>query len=335
MIFARKGPRYLFFHSLNPSILENFLINLSGGESTELSDALEKSGENDTIVFLPIDKTKRRVGSTERVIYVPHSPLVVISEMINNGLTDNIIRIDSGAGQIVMRIPEKANKVIEQIRERYHSEPVSLYEAIEKGTADETILSFTDKAIRNKIHSLDLIKENLLIKRPVEKLVQELRRDAVRYITHGLDIDEWYELRINIYDSRENYKLQYQRLSMVLSDLEAGFILGESWTRDHAIALLSVVAYQIRLFTFLSPEEIKGILLSLEYDSEGNRLVDYDLYFKNRKINWHRAAGEWENIDRVSLSLEMREKLLSNLSAETLENLKIIEKKLRSNIDSK
>jgi len=329
MNFVRKGPRYLFFNSKYSNQLEEFFLKFLNGELTKLSDALEKSQEEDCIAFIiPNDVNKVRIKGTESVIFLPDSPFVVMEEIINHGMTDIINNVDSGAGQIVMRIPRDGKEVIQEIEETYQAKPVNLVEAIDQGTADDTILSFTDKPIRNKVKSLDLIKKNLLISKPVHNLYQELRRDAVRYITHGLDQDQWYELKINIYDSRDRYTLQYQRLSLILSDLEAGFILGESWTKDHAIALFSVIAYQIRLFTFLSPDEIKRILLSLEYDKNGKRLVDYDLYYNSKKVNWYKVVNKGKKIDRVNLAMGMRQELIANMSQETLDKLNNLEKQL-------
>lgn len=332
MNFVRKGPRYLFFRSNDIDNLEDFFLTALKGKSTELSDALEKSEEDDCIAFLiPFSPERRSKVDKERVIYLPDSPFLVMEEIINSGITGLIEDIDSGAGQMVMRIPHNGQEVIKEIEETYNAKTVNLIEAIFQGRPEDTILSFTDKPIRSKVKSLNLIKENLLIRRPIHQLLQELRRDAVRYITHGLNQDQWYELKINIYDSHDHYQLQYKRLSLVLSDLEAGFILGESWTKDHAIALFSVIAYQIRLFTFLSPKEIKRILLSLEYNSNGKRLVDYDLYYNSKKISWHKVVEKKRNSDRVILAKGMREELLSNLSSETIKKLSKYESQLFEN----
>lgn len=328
MNFVRKGPRYLFFRTREPKSLVNFMQDSLSGIMTEVHQALEQGEEDNTIAFItPQERKKTRVNDAVNIIFLPLSPLVIMEEIVNQKITDIIHKIDSGAGQIVMRIPENGEKIINEIKETYQARSVDLIKGIDRGEASDTILSFTDKPIRTRVNSLNLIKENLLISQPVNSLLKELRRDAIRFITHGLQEQEgqWYELKINIYDSHEDYETQYQRLSLVLSDLEAGFILGETWTKDHAIALFSVIAYQIRFFTFLKPEEIKKILLALEYDEKGKRIVDYDLYHKSNKVRWYDVSKVKIKKDRTELGKTLRKELNKNLSSSTIKRLKELE----------
>jgi hypothetical protein len=110
-----------------------------------------------------------------------------------------------------------------------------------------------------------------------------------------------------------------------LSDLEAGIILGESWTKDHAFALFSITAYQIRLFTFLSPLTIKKILFTLEYNLAGERLVDYDLFNKNTKINWSELIPDHNKYERAALARKFREEVMQKVSPEAKEKYQKLE----------
>ncbi|MFW6381179.1 MAG: hypothetical protein ACOCZ3_01425 [Bacillota bacterium] len=243
-------------------------------------------------------------------------------------MTEYIDRIELGPGQVVMRIPRDGHQVIDEIKEAYQAQTIEIARGIEQGGEEATILSFSEAPIRSRVNSLQLIKDNLLIPAPINRVLRELRRDAIRYITHGLEDSQWYEIKINIYDTQNKYEEQYQRLVTVLADLEAGIILGESWTRDHAIALLSVIAYQIRLFTFLSPGEIKRILLSLEYDENGDRLVDFDLYHNSDKVNWYKVIEDGKNYSRPALAVKLRQELYTRLSRSTQAKIEEIEKQL-------
>ena len=104
-----------------------------------------------------------------------------------------------------------------------------------------------------------------------------------------------------------------------LKHLEAGIILGESWTKDHAFALFSITAYQVRLFTFLEPLEIKKILFAFEYSSQGERLVDYDLFNKSKKINWSEILNDNKRYERKDLAFKFRTEIMEELS-ETAKN---------------
>ncbi len=330
MNFVRKGPGYLFLHSEEPEVAANRLLALFEAKKLDFRPALEMACEDDTIVFISLlvsEKTK--VADASHIIVISGKPLALLVNLINKKSTDYIHNIDIAPGQLVMRIPAEGLEVIKEIKEFYRGKVVKFKEGISEGGTGDTIISFTDKPLRSNINSLQLVKQNLLVNKPVNSVYHKLRRDSVRFITHGLDHSQWYELKINIYDSTDSYELQYERLVTVLADMEVGFILGESWTRDHAIALLSVVAYQVRVFSIMAPREIKKILFSLEYNSNGKRIVDYDLYHQSDKISWTSfSTGSYE---RKEIGVKLREELLAQLSDESYERLKELEEELENN----
>jgi hypothetical protein len=109
-----------------------------------------------------------------------------------------------------------------------------------------------------------------------------------------------------------------------------GMVLGESWTKDFAVMLYWVLTYQVRLFTFHTPAEIKKILMALEYSVEGDRLVDFDLYYKNKKIYWYdvnkdRGKGK-SKLDEAKI---YRQNLYEKLSSEDIKTLEEMEKTIR------
>lgn len=324
MNFVRKGPGYLFLRTRTPQRVEKTLATCFGGESAEFCQALEKACEDSTVVFIShIGPEKTRVEDAVSIVLLQDTPPVLLTRVINEELTDIIHHVDIGPGQIVMRIPEAGGEVIQEVRENYGAETVSIREGISCGEVEDTIISFTDRPLRSNIGSLDLVEESLLVSSPYNRVFQKLRQDCVRFITHGLDHSQWYEVKINIYDSDDEYEKQYQRLVTVLSDLEVGFILGESWTKDHAIALLSVIAYQVRIFSIMPPREIKKILLSLEYNDEGKRIVDFDLYHRSEKVSW--SSFRTGSYGRSDLALELKKEIWERLSAETKDKLEELE----------
>jgi hypothetical protein len=115
---------------------------------------------------------------------------------------------------------------------------------------------------------------------------------------------------------------------MVLNELDCGLILGESWGRDAALAFHSVGVYQIRLFTYLEPLEIKRITLGLEYDNDGNRIVDYDLFKKRKKLSWSQVRSK-EYKKRDDLGFYYRKELVKELTEDTKFELMALELKLR------
>ncbi|RCW52320.1 hypothetical protein [Halanaerobium sp. ST460_2HS_T2] len=318
MNFVRSGPRYLFLKVESPELFSDTLSQKTEVRKLDFQTAIELAAEESVILFLSDYQNKSfRVGDSDLILYLTLNSTALLTMILNEEkLAQLVKKVTAGPGQLVMRIPESGEEVIKEIIANYQAEEISILAGIDRGNADSTIISFTEQPIKSRLKSLNKVRDNILINKEATLVFEELRRDAVRYITRGLTDHQWSELKINIYDSDELYELEYRRLMTILSDLEAGIILGESWTKDHAFALFSITAYQIRLFTFLSPIEIKKILFAFEYSSQGERLVDYDLFNKSTKINWSEILNDGQRHDRKELAFKFREEIMQELSEE-------------------
>lgn len=333
MIYIRMGPRFLFIRTENIHLLQMFIHNHLQGASCSFEEALEHSTENSTIIFLtPPNLTHTRVEDAQSILLVPLASSIILMEFINQKIYDHICRIQLGPAALVLRVAGDGKEALEQIQREYPARALNLLDAIDEGEVDDTIISLTNRPINHNLQSKDFIHPNLLVSMPVNSLAHRLRNQGLIFITYGLKSREWYELRINIYDSQGLYYEHLERLKVVLSEMEIGMILGESWTKDHALILFSVVAYQVKLFTMLEPIEIKKILMSLEYDSQGKRLVDLDLYHRNKKISWTHIGEIRSKLDKERVCASYRENLLKHLSEDTLNRLFEIEKKINEYI---
>ncbi|WP_051688214.1 hypothetical protein [Desulfofalx alkaliphila] len=329
MIFVRTGPRFLFLASDQTRQLNKLLLEQFDGIEVDFNEAIGIAGENDTIVMInDRDVDKLRVTKARHTVLIPMGSSLILAKLINIKTTDLINKAELGAGLLVQRLPKNGTKVIDMIKEDYQAQAFEIKDAINTGRADDTAIIFTDASLLKAVQNERMVQPCLLINQPITKMYRKLRREAVRYFTHGLEKSEWYEVRINIYDADENYEIHARRLELVLEDLEAGLILGETWTKDHALALFSVVAYQIRLFTIIDPLELKIMLLGMEYDHKGERFVDIDLYHRRSKIEWASIAKRTP-FGRRKSGEYYREQLYAKLSAKTRE--KIIE--LERNLD--
>ena len=316
MNFVRSGPRYLFLKVKDSEFFCQNLSQKTDLKKLDFQTAIKLAAEESVIVFLSDQQNKSyKVEDSELILYLPMNSTALLAIILNDSqLGQAVDKVTAGPGQLVMRIPKAGEKVINEIIENYEAEEVSILTGIDQGNADNTIISFTEQPIKSRLKSLKKVKDNILVKKEASLVFEELRRDAVRYITHALEDNQWSELKINIYDSDELYELEYERLMTILSDLEAGIILGESWTKDHAFALFSITAYQVRLFTFLSPLEIKKILFAFEYNSQGERLVDYDLFNKSNKISWSEILNDNHRHNRKKLAFKFKDEIMQELS---------------------
>ncbi|MGI6130077.1 MAG: hypothetical protein ACOYEO_08345 [bacterium] len=304
MLFLRLGPQYLYLRSQSPNKVESALVKLDAVRGLNLTTTTSNAGENQSVVVL--DNT---------VFLVPHPAAVILAYFINSGTTPALENAELGPGFLLMRIPTSGSPLINRLAEEYQGQKVDLTTGLDSGYSEHTLLGFTTHPLSTTINNTQMEPDYLLIPRPANSLFQDLRQAAVRHFTKALKDDngEWYELRINIYDAWGNYKLHLERLILVLEELETGLILGERWTRDHAFALMSVTAYQVRLFTHWHPLAVKELLLGLEYNAAGQRIVDLDLYYKNQKVNWVQAAKGKGRRKRDIMGKTARDQLLGKL----------------------
>jgi hypothetical protein len=328
MIFVRTGPRFLFLSTPDTDRLKDLLLEKLAGKMVDFSHAIETAGESETIVFITMAEiNKPRLSNAHHIVLLPIGSSVTLSKLINLGLGELLSGAELGAGLLVQRLPKGGEVVIDMIKEDYQAQAVELVEAICVGQADDTIIVFTEDPLQKTVKVDNVLEPTLLINQPIPHVYRELRREAVRYFTHGLEKSEWYEVRINIYDADDFFEIHARRLELMLEDLEAGLILGETWTRDHALTLFSVAAYQIRLFTMLDPLELKALLLGLEYNAQGNRFVDIDLYHRRDKIEWAAIAKKLP-FGRKKSGLYCRNELYNRLSPKVVAKLLELEKKL-------
>lgn len=329
MLLARMGPRHLFIRTKNIDEVARYLeVNLKG-ETTDFWKAFELASDNSTLCFITdANHEKTKVEDTKRLVLVNEASTIILGSMINSQKCHLLNRVDLGPASVVMRVAGNENKLIEKLMEMFSGKAVGLIEGIGLGNKDDTIIALTKKAINGPVAPEDFLETKILIPKPIREVQQILRLEALRLITQALDDSQWYELRINIYDSYSRYEKHYNRLIFILSKLEVGMILGESWTKDYAVMLFSVLTYQVRLFTFYIPYEVKKILMALEYTMDGKRLVDFDLYYKNKKIHWHEPSKSKDRKNKVELSIAYRKKLYEKLKPEDIETLENMEREV-------
>jgi len=322
------GPRHLFFRTEKIDEVAKFFVENLNGEITDFWQGSEKASENSSLCYITgINHGLVNAVETEKIVLINDASTIILATIINSQVCHLINRVDMGPASIVMRVAGNESKLIEKVKERFSGKEVGFTEGIRSGSKDDTLIAFTNKTINGPVSPNDLLDTKLLIPRPIREVQGILRLEALRLITQCLSDSQWYELRINIYDSNGKYEENYNRLIYILSKLEIGMILGESWTKDHAV-LFSVLTYQVRLFTFSTPEEIKKILMALEYTMDGKRLVDFDLHYKNKKIYWSDIFKSKKRKNKVEMAINCRKSLYEKLSQEDIETLENMEKML-------
>ncbi len=328
MLFIRYGSRFLFVKTKDVERMKDFYTRTLDGIPLSFEEAINKGTEHCSTILLA--KPKEGPLSIEDIsstIFFPHGTSVAHSEIFNQGLAHLIDSTQLGPGSIIMRSPKKGKNIISAITENYDAEEMDFVDAVFTGNRENTILSITNESLHKPIKLTATTIRPLLIRENVTVLYDQLRKDGLLYITKELDDNQWCELKINIYDAHGDYQTHYKRLIYILSQLDLGMIIGENWTRDHALSLFSVLAYQVRLLTLYSPIEIKAILKGLEYDDEGNRLVDFDLYYKNKKVSAGQLKTDTDARLKEEKGVYFREKLMEQLPEKAVEYIRRLEEK--------
>lgn len=250
----------------------------------------------------------------------------VLIEVINKDKEKLITSSRVGPGVVIMKLIGDEEKVIDMVKSDFGavSAPVFVQQA---DHSDGTIISFTKGNITKPVSVEEMHPLALHTHMNFSTVLQTLRLQNLKYLNAGLHNEDWYELKIKIYDAYGKFELHYKRLAYILEKLDVGLILGESWGTDAATIFLSVGIYKVRFFTFYNPIHIKKILVGLEFLDDGTRVVDYDLYLKRRKIHWD-ALRDKEHKTREALSHMFRMEILSQLTEEEISELHQMEKEI-------
>ncbi len=289
-----------------------------------LSLLLGSATAGDTVIILPGGRERN-----EGYLLSESSPEEILALVINQGKGEILKEVRLLPRLILMRVPGNLPKVVEQIREDFSGTPVPLERiATHRSELRGVGVCFTTSRLNRNTPVEAFYPQALDIPGPYSSLYQQLRARALGYVNQGRENRDWYEVNIMIYDKYERYVLQYRRVMMVLMDLGVGLVLGECWEKDYGRVLIPLQVYRIRLFTFLPPEEIKEILVGLEYAGEGTRLCDLDIRLGKKKgLSWTEAKKK-NTQSREEFARTCREKLMQELSPRHREKLVRLEEEL-------
>ena len=326
---VRGGPRILLFESSSKEELRNYFIQEKEARTNALDDAFENSGEEHTIIFI-IDKITDVVdlNKLHAALLIAEEPDVVLCNLLNDKKGHLVSRSRIATRVILLRAIGDMEKVIREIEAEYECIEGDIVEILNTHNEKGVAVVLTEKPLhRNISFKSDIYKKALFVKEKYTPLMRGLRSHALKYLNSGLGNKDWYEMEIRIFDRYSEYKLHYERLIDIMEWLGLGIILGESWGKDYPRLMMSVEIYRVRFFSYYDPIYIKKILLGLELLDDGTRIVDYDLYFNRKKLNWSDAADEGIKA-RHLIGVKYRREILSRLSEQEISQLREMEDKI-------
>ncbi len=321
----RCAPKILLLKSNNEDKLGQYFTNKLKCLKCTVTSAYDKVDGNGTIIYI-VDEIDRiiKCSDPKSVFIINMNTDKLLANIINDKKHNLISKIRISPVMILMRAFGNIDNIINKISEKHECtiEPTKcIWEKYDSGT----IVSFTQTPLNKIISFSDLHNKSIHLDENHTDLLNEFRIKGLEYLNASINNKDWYELEIKIYDCHGQYELHYERLLTILEHLEIGLILGESWGKDAAKLFLYVDVYRVRLFTFYQPEYIKKVLLALEHRYDGTRLIDYDLFFKRKKIHWSNVKdGKLKS--REQLSKKYRKELFAKLKESDVEKINKMEK---------
>jgi len=315
--FLRFGPSIVFLRSADPMTTEGEIARLFGVEPLDTDEAIRKSREFETLLFVTDDESRDTVPP-ERAFLLREVATAVLGKIVNEGLA---IRVDVESTLIILRFPDRVEDALKELARKYGGEVMTLREALDRGEATDTIIAITRKKLRSPIGPED-IEGALLVGRDFLELYRELLFDVPLLVFKLLP--EWNELTIKLYDTDKRYEENIERLILMIEDLDLGFIVGEGWDWDYPRPFMRVPVYKLKLLTWEKPERVKFLLKGLEYKGY-KRLCDIDVFVGKKKIDWV-ELGDFKS--KFELAQKAREELEKMLSERCRKRLKAIEDEL-------
>jgi hypothetical protein len=295
----------------NAEELMNYIKSISFTPSSNLVESYNHAGEGDTLIIFTSDDAEALS------VYQTTTPTsALLCDIINKDLSKIIKKIKVTPPNIIMRLLGNMDAAIDQIAADFNAAETTKSELIQNIGEPSVLVNFTSEPL-NKLVSLSMFyRRSLLIDKPYGQLLSFMRAKAQEYLNLAMGSPDWNEIEITMFDAMDQFNLHYHRLITVLQGLDVGVMVGEDWVPEYTVALRKSEVYQIRLLTPLSPREIKRIALALEYDKNGRRVVDFDVYFNKKKLGWATERELNKGYARADIGVLHRKRLLSSLPAE-------------------
>lgn len=321
---VRNGPKMLLLESTDIKQFRNYITEKYGDvEANAVDSAFEMANEDHTILILVEEMNDiATVKDIVATFIIAEESDVILCKLINDKETNYLEKIRSAPRIIMVRAMGDMEKVIQEIQKDHGGSFGTFMDLWNSGNEKGTLIAITDKPLHRNMHINDLYEKCLYSEKRSIPLFKSLRLQALKYLNKGLGNKDWYEIEIRIYDRYSAYDLHYERLANILDYMDLGIILGESWTKDYPRFMMAVGVYRLRFFTFLDPKYIKKILVGLEHLDDGTRIVDYDVYFQRKKMDWTDALMEGDPRTRHLLGLKYRKEIYDRLSLQEADKIR-------------
>lgn len=322
MSFVRSGPRILIVEAKDEHLFRSFLktqfeqVEINDRVKT-FEDIISVMNHHQTLIFIA-ENGKENVTrfDVEHCVIINDSAQSFLMKSLNQCNANNIAFVRRAPRIIVMKVIGNVENTINEITEDFRAS-VESTRTIINAHSEGTVILFTKGNINKKLEFADFYHKSVYTTEHFSETINILDHHALKYINRNTENKDWYNLTINIKDKYEDYKTHYDRMIYALDCLGAGMVLKEGWSEDSGRFFSSTGGYKVTLYTYMEPKEIKKVLFALEYMENGERIVDFDLYYKKKKIHWDEIKIKGIS-SKEKLSDYYRQELYKNLEEEDI-----------------
>ncbi len=310
---VRSGPTVMKIQAAgNPQRLIESIRRISTTKTTTPMETYSNASEGDTLIFF-FGK-----DSASPTIYQTTQPAAtLLCDIIRQNVADEIADIRITPPNIVMRLLGDLDAAIDRIARDFGAREAEHNELMGYLDTGAVLLNFTTVPLNRIVRLEEFHRRALLIDKPYGLLLVYLRAKAQEYLNIAMGGPDMNEVGITLFDAMNQFNLHYQRLITVLQGLDMGIVAGENWEPEFTIAMRKSEVYHVKLLTPFGGQELKQICLGLEYDRDGMRVVDYDVYEGKKKIGWaSERRANFPDLTRAEIGMIYRKKLMQRLPAE-------------------
>ncbi|MGB3368761.1 MAG: hypothetical protein WBA54_14795, partial [Acidaminobacteraceae bacterium] len=250
---VRSGPRQLIIECKDidktfDKLLSNFNIlsfikNDCENYKDNYHELTKQAQEKKVIIHLSSElKPLMGINDFESTLLTNHEIDYVLINILNNFDSYGIIKTRLTPKLIVMKSIGNFELFFKSVKNDINATEDSTYNMFDKHSSG-TFIAFSNTSINYPVAFSDLNSKILYTEDDYTDVIKILRTRNLKYLNAGVNNQDWYELKIKIYDSHGHFDLHYKRLMYVLDKLDYGLVLGESWGTDAALVFLSVGIY--------------------------------------------------------------------------------------------
>ncbi|MDL2298562.1 hypothetical protein LJC40_05405 [Synergistaceae bacterium OttesenSCG-928-D05] len=280
------------------------------------------------IAIVPDEET----GEERLRIYVSNkSHVTLFCQLLNGDAVSSILHCWREPGYIMMRLIGDAEAAIAKIKEDLNATYVNKKPFFRRTLPeDSTVVYFTAEPLNKIVPDEAMYDTALLVEgHTKEQIMSILRLRSGEYLSDSMGTPDWNGMEIQIGDKEKRFATHRRRIHVAVQGLQIGTIVEEGWKREYTLMGKVVKVYVLRLFTPLDAEEVKGFLSGLEYDANGERVADLDLFVNGEKISWKDKLTK-EGLSKKELGLEARENMLAHLDPFSARQMRDLDDELKN-----